>query len=152
MIVGTVYMLKPGFGTKDAPWAWGLELKETLIKAKWYPTKADPRVYLRHNLEQLVGILTTHVDDLKGGSDEQVRKELFKMDDCMVCGEVRRSDDQPTTVLARRGHHDHLNGLEPLRFPASPDLPHLAEECEEQGVGFKAPRVNDAIDINKLLR
>jgi hypothetical protein len=74
------------------------------------------------------------------------------MDDRMVCGEVRRSDDQPTTVLAHRGHHGHLDGLEPLRFPASPDLLHLAEECEERGVGFKAPRVIDVIDINKLLR
>eukprot|EP00972_Heterocapsa_arctica_P031083 4574484-Heterocapsa_arctica.AAC.1 len=123
-------MLKPGFGTKAAPEAWGLELMKSLIKVKWYPTKAD-------NLKQPVGILTTHVDDLKKGSDEQVRKELFKT----LEARVWRADGGPTTVRVHRDpahlgprHYGHRYGPKPLRSPASPNRLPRAEEHEERGV------------------
>ena len=63
-------MLRLGFGLKDAPRAWDLKLKLGLEACGAKPTKADGRVYVMHverrsGLE-LVLMLSTHVDDLKG--------------------------------------------------------------------------------------
>ena len=63
-------MLRLGFGLKDAPRAWDLKLKSELEAFGAKPTKADGRVYVMHverrsGLE-LVLMLSTHVDDLKG--------------------------------------------------------------------------------------
>jgi hypothetical protein len=66
-------MLKPGFGTVDAPWAWALELSDSLKEHGLAPTQADPRLYVKHVGGQLVLLVSTHVDDLKGcGVDKHV--------------------------------------------------------------------------------
>jgi hypothetical protein len=72
-------MLKPVFGTNDAPWAWARELKKTLMAAGYKPTQADPRLYLRHVRQQLVGALSTHVDDLKCTSSDEEKVRLVKI-------------------------------------------------------------------------
>ena len=72
-------MLKPVFGTNDAPWAWARELKKTLMKAGYQPTQADPSLYLRHVTKELVGALSTHVDDLKGTSSNEEKSRVVKI-------------------------------------------------------------------------
>ena len=70
-------MLKPGFGTKDAPWAWAMELRDTLRSLGLQPSKADPLVYLLHVRGCLVLAVSTHVDDLKGCGEEDHVAKLF---------------------------------------------------------------------------
>ena len=49
-----------------------MDLAETLIEDDWSPTQADRRLYLKHQGQMLVGALSTHVDDLKGGCTSSV--------------------------------------------------------------------------------
>ena len=93
----TLDMTKPGIGTKDVPWAWGLELSATLHEYGWRPTKADARFFVLHSWlvpkqllahldvpppateadSQLLAVCSTHVDDLKGASIAKLREHFF---------------------------------------------------------------------------
>ena len=65
-------MLRPGFGLKDAPALWARALQLALKEPGWNPTQIDPQLYLKHARQaarlELVGIISAHVDDLKGAS------------------------------------------------------------------------------------
>jgi len=65
-------MIRPGFGLKDAPRAWNLEFSGTLRSIDFLPTHADGQLFVRHHQEKLVGIVSSHVDDAKGGADPEV--------------------------------------------------------------------------------
>ena len=65
-------MVKGGFGLKDAPRMWRLKLDHTLRQAGLKPTQADGSIYCKWRVDSsgeyhLVLIISTHVDDLKGG-------------------------------------------------------------------------------------
>ena len=56
---------KPGTGLVDAPRAFSLKVAQVLQKLGLRPTTVDPEVWTWHENEQLVAVLTKHVDDLK---------------------------------------------------------------------------------------
>ena len=60
-----LYLLKPGFGLKDAPRLWALALKRVLLKLQLQPLLADPQLFAKHRGGKLVALLSIHVDDLK---------------------------------------------------------------------------------------
>jgi hypothetical protein len=63
-------MLKPVYGLKDAPRAWRLRLDAELRRLHGRPMLSDPSVYLWfRDGTKLAAIISTHVDDLKGGGD-----------------------------------------------------------------------------------
>ena len=89
-------MIKAIYGLKDAPRAWRKKLHEVLTSCGMYPTISDPQVYLAHEAvsrkaltdvpkdtlakvglsegtrrRKLKMILSTHVDDLKGGASKK---------------------------------------------------------------------------------
>ena len=64
-------MLKPVYGLKDAPRAWRLRLDAELRRLQGHPMLSDSSVYLWfRNGTTLSAIISTHVDDLKGGGDK----------------------------------------------------------------------------------
>ena len=71
-------LVRPGFGLKDAPRLWSMALQQALQDLDWHPTKIDPQLYLKHRSGSLVGVVSAHVDDLKGGAEEKVRLELIE--------------------------------------------------------------------------
>jgi len=69
-------MVRPGFGLKDAPRAWNLEFSGTLREIDFLPTHADGQLFVRHQQGQLMGIVSSHVDDAKGGAEPEVYAAL----------------------------------------------------------------------------
>ena len=65
---------------KDAPRAWSMEFTEELKEIHFIATVADPQIFVhfedQRGMKKLVGILSAHVDDLKGGCRQDVRLEL----------------------------------------------------------------------------
>ena len=55
---------------KDAPRAWRLKLDRVLKSLGGFPLASDPAIYKWHKDGALVMILSTHVDDKKGGGDK----------------------------------------------------------------------------------
>jgi hypothetical protein len=76
--IETLDQTKPGFGTKDAPWAWSLELVDALVTFGFVATRADPRFFVLFRNAALHAVISTHVDDVKGASTDEVRKEFLK--------------------------------------------------------------------------
>ena len=71
-------MLRPGFGLVDAPRAWSLELASSLEHMSFIATQVDPQLYNRHDKNGvLVGQVSAHVDDVKGGAEPDIEKELL---------------------------------------------------------------------------
>jgi hypothetical protein len=68
-------MLKPVYGLKDAPRAWRIKLDMTLRELGGRPLHSDGALYVWFKGKELSDLLSTHVDDLKGGGDstEQAR-------------------------------------------------------------------------------
>ena len=64
-------MIKPVYGLKDAPKAWRMKLRQMLEKCGFAEVLGDPQVYVKHVKDQLVCILSTHVDDLKGAGVQE---------------------------------------------------------------------------------
>ena len=63
-------MLKPVYGLKDAPRAWRLRLDAELRRLGGRPMLADAAIYVWFSGGiKLSAIISTHVDDLKGGGD-----------------------------------------------------------------------------------
>ena len=64
-------LLKGGYGLKDAPRLWRKRLHESLVSFGMKATQMDPSIYCKWRRQgenyELVLILSTHVDDLKGG-------------------------------------------------------------------------------------
>ena len=52
------------YGTRDAPRAWWLHLKNLLLKEGWQEHPLEPALFQRHEGSTLTGLLMTHVDDL----------------------------------------------------------------------------------------
>ena len=65
-----LFLLKPGFGLKDAPRLWNLALKKVLTRIGLVATKADPQLYIKHRAGRLILIISVHVDDLKITGEE----------------------------------------------------------------------------------
>jgi len=77
--VETLDMIRPGFGTTDAPWAWSLDLHEFLTSQGFKPTTADSKLYVLHVNGCLSAQVVVHVDDLKGASPAKVRDWIFSI-------------------------------------------------------------------------
>ena len=71
-------MLKPGYGLKDAPRLWNKALKRVLAKIGLRATCADKELYVKHEGDRLILILSTHVDDLKFCGLEVETEALIK--------------------------------------------------------------------------
>ena len=70
-------MIKGGFGLKDAPRMWRKRLHQLLTEYGMKALQSDNSVYCLWSSGRLVLILSTHVDDLKGGGTEEATKGLF---------------------------------------------------------------------------
>ena len=73
-----LYLLRPGFGLKDAPRLWALALKRVLSKLHLTPLNADTQLFAKHVKGRLVALLSVHVDDLKITGLESERKVLVQ--------------------------------------------------------------------------
>jgi hypothetical protein len=58
-------MLKPGFGLRDAPRLWLKALKRVLTKIGVRATQVDQQLLCMHRNNELVLLMTIHVDDIK---------------------------------------------------------------------------------------
>ena len=125
-------MLRLGFGLKDAPRAWDLKLKSELEAFGAKPTKADGRVYVMHverrsGLE-LVLMLSTHVDDLKGCGERDVVLALWahlersfgtlmeSFDNFENCGVMHEQDPRTFEVAIHQNHYARQLRPIPLDF------------------------------------
>ena len=73
-------LVKPGYGLKDAPRLWNIALTKALTEYGLKPIQSDPQLFLKHNNHgNLVLIISTHVDDLKGGGEEKEMKGLIDL-------------------------------------------------------------------------
>ena len=71
-------LLRPGFGLKDAPRLWRLRLDMMLRRTGGTPLQADHNIYQWRNKNELLMVVSTHVDDFKGAGLESVRKAVFQ--------------------------------------------------------------------------
>ena len=69
-------MIKPVYGLKDAPRAWRIALDNVLIRSGGRPLNCDKALYVWFRRDVLAAILSTHVDDLKGGGMTEVVKHI----------------------------------------------------------------------------
>lgn len=71
-------MLRGGFGLKDAPRLWQNMLQDVLERIGVVSLTAEPKfdVYRQNNDIRLV--MTSHVDDLKGGGDDEIRDQVLR--------------------------------------------------------------------------
>jgi len=61
-------LIKPGYGLKDAPRLWNLALTKALNEFGLFPLQSDPQLFVKHDPHgTLLLMISTHVDDLKGG-------------------------------------------------------------------------------------
>ena len=74
----TLTMIKPIYGLKDAPRAWRKKLHLILTEWGMYQLYADSQLYAKHEKGKLVCLLSTHVDDLKGGARRSTAEALIK--------------------------------------------------------------------------
>ena len=71
---------KPGTGSVDAPRAFSIKLKLTLIdEAKMEASKIDNELLYKHHNGKLIGMMTVHVDDLKITGENWWVKEILQM-------------------------------------------------------------------------
>jgi len=74
--------LKAIWGLKDAPRAFGMRRDQTLRAFGATPTVKDPHLWVKrttdNNSTRLECILSTHLDDIKGGSHDEQRSLLAK--------------------------------------------------------------------------
>ena len=73
----TLTMIKPIYGLKDAPRAWRKKLHLILTEWGMKQLYADAQLYACHNQMKLKCLLSTHVDDLKGGAKKETALELI---------------------------------------------------------------------------
>ena len=76
-------MVKGGFGLKDAPRMWREKLHKLLVDFGMKALQSDRSIYClwtqdKDDIYSLVVILSTHVDDLKGGGEEEYVNRLIK--------------------------------------------------------------------------
>ena len=69
-------LLRPGFGLKDAPRLFMLALGRALAKLKLVPLQCDVQLFARHVDDELVLLVSTHVDDLKYGGTDPYKSEM----------------------------------------------------------------------------
>ena len=72
-LIEVLQMLRPGFGLKDAPRLWRLRLDAALRKTGGQPLQSDKAIYQWRRDGKLVLIMSTHVDDFKGGGEIKIR-------------------------------------------------------------------------------
>ena len=77
----TLSMVKPIYGLKDAPRAWQQKLNSILLSFGMKQLLADEQVFVLFETlvkkPKLLCILSTHVDDLKGGAKKAVAMALL---------------------------------------------------------------------------
>ena len=71
-------LLKPAYGLKDAPKAWRQKLDIVLKEAGGRPLHTDISLYVWFSGNELVLILSTHVDDLKGTGENATVRTVLK--------------------------------------------------------------------------
>ena len=72
-------LLKAAYGLRDAPRAWRIRLDLELRKLGGIPLPTDKAIYCFYdNSQNLEAIVSTHVDDLKGGGVEHRAKSILK--------------------------------------------------------------------------
>ena len=71
-------LLRPGFGLKDAPRAWKIALDGLFTKIGGQKLNADKQIFFWRKGGKLIGILSCHVDDLKGAGEEAWREMVLK--------------------------------------------------------------------------
>ena len=73
-----LYLLKPGFGLKDAPRLWALALKRVLAQLELRPLQADAQLFAKHSNGKLLALLSIHVDDLKITGNDSERAAIIR--------------------------------------------------------------------------
>ncbi|CAK0834374.1 unnamed protein product [Prorocentrum cordatum] len=123
-VTETLNMKKPGFGTNDAPWAWQVDLSDTLRELGFFPTEADRQLWLMFDNALLVAVLGTHVDDLKGACSDETREWIFakfreKYEDVTVnlapfeCVGIQHSQDEVSKAITIDQNH-YVSQLRPI--------------------------------------
>jgi len=110
-------MLKPVYGLKDAPRAWRLRLDAELRRLGGRPMLSDSAIYLWFSGGiRLAAIISTHVDDLKGGGEADTMSHIKaglasafgalseKVGDFIHCG-VQHFQDENGDVYTDQVHY-----------------------------------------------
>jgi hypothetical protein len=130
-------MLKPVYGLKDAPRCWRLRLDQTLKATGGKALRCDPAVYVWHDKSgSLSTILSTHVDDLKGGGTPEVWQKVVKALETAFgklkvqekkfehCGLLHEQRDDGTIVIHQSHYSTQLRAIplsdEDQRNPSKP--------------------------------
>ena len=93
-VTEVLLLLRCGFGLKDAPRLWQVMLKQVMEKTGGKPLISDPQIYVYHDAKgELQMIMSSHVDDLKGGGEDQLREKVLDMIESEF-GKLKRQYDR----------------------------------------------------------
>jgi hypothetical protein len=93
-LVEVLLLLRCGFGLKDAPRLWQIMLKKVLERTGGKPLISDPQLYVYHDKNgELQLIMSSHVDDLKGGGEDAKREQVLSMIESEF-GKMKRQYDK----------------------------------------------------------
>ena len=71
-------MLRGGFGLKDAPRLWQHMLQIVLERIGTVSLTAEPKLCVYRQDNNIRLIMSSHVDDLKGGGDDEIRDRVLR--------------------------------------------------------------------------
>ncbi|CAK0852886.1 unnamed protein product, partial [Prorocentrum cordatum] len=125
-VTEVLLLLRCGFGLKDAPRLWQVMLKQVLEKTGGKALISDPQIYVYHNAKgELQMIMSSHVDDLKGGGEDHLREKVLSMIesefgklkrqyDCFECIGIMHEQDPVTKAIWTHQQH-YVQQLRPLQ-------------------------------------
>ncbi|CAK0800860.1 unnamed protein product [Prorocentrum cordatum] len=125
-VTEVLLLLRCGFGLKDAPRLWQVMLKQVLEKTGGKALISDPQIYVYHDAKgELQMIMSSHVDDLKGGGEDHLREKVLSMIesefgklkrqyDCFECIGIMHEQDPVTKAIWTHQQH-YVQQLRPLQ-------------------------------------
>ncbi|CAK0813698.1 unnamed protein product, partial [Prorocentrum cordatum] len=125
-VTEVLLLLRCGFGLKDAPRLWQVMSKQVLEKTGGKALISDPQIYVYHDAKvQLQMIMSSHVDDLKGGGEDYLREKVLSMIesefgklkrqyDCFECIGIMHEQDAVTKAIWTHQQH-YVQQLRPLQ-------------------------------------
>ncbi|CAK0831488.1 unnamed protein product [Prorocentrum cordatum] len=125
-VTEVLLLLRCGFGLKDAPRLWQVMLKQVLETTGGKALISDPQIYVYHDAKgELQMIMSSHVDDLKGGGEDYLREKVLSMIesefgklkrqyDCFECIGIMHEQDAVTKAIWTHQQH-YVQQLRPLQ-------------------------------------
>ncbi|CAK0801133.1 unnamed protein product, partial [Prorocentrum cordatum] len=125
-VTEVLLLLRCGFGLKDAPRLRQVMSKQVLEKTGGKALISDPQIYVYHDAKgELQMIMSSHVDDLKGGGEDYLREKVLSMIesefgklkrqyDFFECIGIMHEQDSVTKAIWTHQQH-YVQQLRPLQ-------------------------------------